>query len=150
MLVFQELIPRSVKEVIVFWRLHERVPGYRAFSTTARGDPRVDPTELAVLLPDRPLSPAEQNALWYRWLKAVEQDPAIADNHHRFLALRDCAALLFLLTLVSLGGGLVLDLNRGLLLAGLCVGGYLFVAIAARNSAVRLVGNVIARKVATS
>ena len=150
MLVFQELIPRSVKEGVVFWRLRERVPGYRAFSRIARRDSRIDPTELAVLLPDRPLAPAEQNALWYRWLKSVEQDPAIADNHHRFLALRDCAALLFLLTIVSLGGGVVLDFYRGLTLAGVCFGSYLLVTVAARNAAARLVGNVIARKVATS
>lgn len=148
-LVFQELIPRSVKEVLVFWRLRERVPGYRAFSTIARRDTRIDLTELAVLLPDRPLSAAEQNALWYRWLKAVEQDPAIADNHRRFLVLRDCAVLLFLLTVVSLGG-VVLDVYRGLILAGVCFGLYLLMAVAARNSAGRLVGNVIARKVATS
>lgn len=150
MLVFQEMLPRSVKEVIVFWRLRERVPGYRAFSTIAPQDSRVDPTELAVVLPDRTLSAAEQNALWYRWLKAVEADPGIADNHHRFLALRDCAVLLLLLALVSLIGCFVLDMDRGLIIAAVCFGSYLLVGIAARNAAVRLVGNVIARKIATS
>src|SRR5215207_11644416 len=91
LLIFQDLIPRPAKEALVFWRLWDRPPGCRAFSKIAQRDPRVDPTELAVLLPNKPMTAPEQNALWYRWLKSVESDPAIADNHHRFLALRDSA-----------------------------------------------------------
>jgi hypothetical protein len=112
----------------------------------------VDPTDLAVSLPPGQMSPKEQNALWYRWLKSVEADPGIADTHYRYLALRDCAVLLFMLTLATplvawvAGGGL----RAGLILIAVCFGGYLVTAIAARNAAVRLVGNVIARKVATS
>ena len=115
-------------------------------------DTRVDATDLAVLLPEQELSAAEQNALWYRWLKSVEADPAIADNHHRFLALRDCAVLLLLLALVSvIGGPFVLgSLRKTAVLAGICFASYLITALAARNATVRLVGNVIAKKVATS
>lgn len=152
LLIFQDLVPRSVKEMLVFWRFRDRTPGHRAFSRIAPADARVDPTELAVLLPEQELSGPEQNALWYRWLKSVEADPAIADNHHRFLALRDCAVLLSLLTLVSmLGGPFVLGSLRPVaLLTGVCFGLYLVAALAAQNAAVRLVGNVIARKVAIS
>ena len=152
LLIFQDLLPRAVKEVLVFWRLRERPPGYRAFSEIAPKDARVDPIELAVLLPRPQLTGTEQNALWYRWLKSVEGDPAVADNHHRFLALRDCAVLLLLLALISLLGAIVLhkELRTGVVLSGVCFGLYLLAALAARNAAVRLVGNVIARKVATS
>ena len=152
LLIFQDLVPRPLKEVLVFWRLRERLPGFRAFSKVAPGDPRIDPTELAVLLPARPLTGNEQNALWYRWLKSVEADPAIADNHYRFLALRDCAVLLLLLALASPLVALIPpgDIGRGLLLGGICLAAYVLAALAARNAAVRLVGNVIARKVATS
>lgn len=152
LLIFQDLVPRPLKEVLVFWRFRDRVPGYRAFSKIAPADPRVDPTELAVLLPEQELTGAEQNALWYRWLKSVDADPGIADNHHRFLALRDCAVLLLLLALVSLVGSPFIfgSLRKTALLAGTCFGSYLVTALAARNSAARLVGNVIARKVATS
>lgn len=152
LLVFQDLIPRPAKEVLVFWRLRDRPPGCRAFSVIARSDSRVDPTELAVLLPATAMTPAEENALWYRWLKSVESDPAIADNHHRFLALRDCAVLLFLLGFVSpllavLPG---VSLRASLVVIAGCGLAYFIAVLAARNAAVRLVGNVIARKVATS
>jgi hypothetical protein len=152
LLVLQDLMPRPAKEVLVFWRLRDRVPGCRAFSEIAKRDDRVDPTDLAVLLPPGPMSAKEQNALWYRWLKSVEADPGIADSHYRFLALRDCAALLFMLTLATplvtwvVGRGM----KGALILAAVCLGGYFVTAVAARNAAVRLVGNVIARKVATS
>lgn len=152
MLVLQELFPRSVKEVLVFWRLRDRVPGCQAFTGIAPKDPRVDSTDLAVLLPSTPMTPTEQNALWYKWLKATESDPAIADNHRRFLILRDGAVLLALLALVTpalfvwtpSSNDRILMLGGGVLLA------YVVVALSARNAAVRLVGNVVARKVRTA
>lgn len=152
MLVLQELFPRSVKEVLVFWRLRDRVPGCRAFTGIAPKDPRVDPTDLAVLLPSTPMTPTEQNALWYKWLKVTESDPAIADNHRRFLILRDSAVLLALLTLAT--PVLLLwpasDPARTLMLGGGVLLTYVVVALSARNAAVRLVGNVVARKVGTA
>ena len=152
MLALQELFPRPLKEVLVFWRLRDRVPGCRAFTGIAPKDARVDPTDLAVLLPSTPMTPTEQNAVWYKWLKATESDPAIADNHRRFLILRDCAVLLALLTVVtpalllwtSGNAGRILMLGGGVFLA------YVVVALSARNAAVRLVGNVVARKVGTA
>lgn len=152
MLVLQELFPRSVKEVLVFWRLRDRVPGCRAFTGIAPKDPRVDPTDLAVLLPSTPMTATEQNALWFKWLKATESDPAIADNHRRFLILRDSAVLLALLTLAT--PVLLLwpasDPARTLMLGGGVLLTYVVVALSARNAAVRLVGNVVARKVGTA
>lgn len=152
LLVLQDLVPRPVKEMVVFWRLRDRAPGCRAFSHIALRDQRVDATDLAILLPASQMTPSEQNALWYRWLKSVETDPAIEDNHRRFLALRDCAVLLLLLAVASPALILLPDATlRGpaYLISG-CVVAYLLTAVAARNSAVRLVGNVIARKAATT
>jgi hypothetical protein len=83
LLVLQEVVPRSTKEILVFFRFKDRLPGCRAFSVIAARDPRIDPVELGVLLPSATMNGVEQNALWYRWLKSMESDPAIADNHHR-------------------------------------------------------------------
>ena len=152
LLVLGDLVPRSVKEVMVFWRLRDRLPGCRAFTVIAPRDSRIDPTELAVLLPTSTMSPTAQNALWYRWLKETEDDPAVSDAHKRFLALRECAVLLFLLLLLT--PFLVLfpsQPSKGIVLLG--VGSalaYLLAMGAARNAAARLVSNVIARKVARS
>jgi hypothetical protein len=85
-------------------------------------------------------------------LKATESDPAIADNHRRFLILRDCAVLLALLALVTpvLLAWTPDGLDRILMLGGGMLLAYVVVALSARNAAVRLVGNVIARKVGTA
>jgi hypothetical protein len=152
MLVLQELIPRPLKEVLVFWRVRDRPPGCRAFTGIAPKDPRVDPTDLAILLPSGTMTATEQNALWYKWLKATEGDPAIADNHRRFLILRDGAVLLALLALITpvLLLWTTSDPSRIPMLGGGTLLAYILVALSARNAAVRLVGNVIARKVGTA
>lgn len=151
LLVLQEVVPRSVKEALVFFRFKDRLPGCRAFSVIAARDQRIDPVELGVLLPSVPMSGVEQNALWYRWLKSVESDPAIADNHHRFLALRDAAVLLFLLGLTSPFLAFIGAQHSGWFILGCgSLAAYLLTAVAARNSATRLVANVIARKVGTT
>lgn len=152
LLILGDLVPRSVKEVLVFWRLKERLPGCRAFSVIAPRDRRIDPTDLAVLLPTSPMNATEQNALWYRWFKETEDNPTVADAHKRYLALRECATLLFLLLIVT---PLLLLLPGeyrraiGLLSVG-CAMAYVLAATAARNAASRLVSNAIARKVASS
>jgi len=150
LLVLQDIVPRSWKEAIVFWRLRDRVPGCRAFSVVAKSDQRVNQAELSKLLPATSMSPGEENALWYRWLKEADKDPGICDNHHRFLALRDSAVLVLLLTLVSpflllLGSR---SMAGTLWLTAATAGAYLLTALAAAQAAKRLVGNVIAWKLA--
>jgi hypothetical protein len=98
------------------------------------------------------MEPSQENAEWYSWLKAVEGDAGIADDHHRFLALRDSTALLLLLAIITPPLAVVFGwlIPNAAVITGVCLIGYLLTMISARNAAVRFVGNVIARKVATS
>lgn len=149
MLVFQDLFPRPVKETLIFWRIHRRVPGFRAFSKIARNDHRIDQERLAALIPAT-MTPEKENALWYTWLKDVEADGGVSDNHRRFLALRDCAVLSLTLAVLS-PAFLVLPHAHAtavLELTAISLAAYLLFMVATRNTAVRLVGNVIALKVA--
>lgn len=149
-LVAQELLPRGAKEVIIFWRWRDRLPGCRAFSHHAKHDARIDQSALTSLLSHNPMTPTEQNVLWYGWLNSLEKDQAIADNHHRVLALRDSAVLIFLLVLISpliiLAPGQTWQ--GAAILTAVCAASYLVTRFAASNAAVRLVGNVVARKIA--
>ena len=149
-LVVQDLLPRGAKEVLIFWRWRDRLPGCRAFSHYAKQDARIDQSALTSLLPDGLMTPTEQNVLWYGWLKSLEKDPAISDNHHRVLALRDSSITIFFLVLISplmiLAPGQTW--NSAGILTAMCAAVYLVTRFAAYNSAVRLVGNVIARKIA--
>ncbi|WP_062782612.1 hypothetical protein [Novosphingobium capsulatum] len=149
-LLLQEIVPRPIKEMLVFWRWRDRVPGCRAFSVIAPADQRIDPVDLQILLPRQSLTASEENALWYRWFKSVESDPGIADNHRRFLILRECTVvllMLFLATPLLLFLKTTPQLSLPTFMGGLFLC-YVVVAFAAQNASKRLVGNVIALKVA--
>ncbi len=152
LLVFQDLAPPGLKATLVFWRVRNALPGHRAFSELAPRDPRIDAETLAAISPAGPETGAQQNARWYRWLKELEGESSVSDAHRRYLALRDCAALLLLLTLISPLLALVDVQTWGgaLGLTGFCLVAYLVVMLSARHAAQRLVGNVIACKVATA
>lgn len=149
-LVGEELLPRPFKEVVVFWRRMRRLPGFCAFSKIAPADGRVDQATLKSLLPAGPITPEQENQLWYKWLKETECDPGISQNHRNFLILRDAAVLAAALAAFS---PILLILNQDVwqhVLALAAISGclYLLLMMSARNSACRLVGNVIALKVA--
>lgn len=149
-LVLEEIVPRSIKEIIVFWRRTERPPGFRAFSKVAPADARVDQAKLAALLPQGALAGSQQNTIWYGWLKELESDSGIAQNHRNLLILRDAtvlACVLTLLTFIWLFFALS-DWRAILTLEAICLCSYGVLMLSARHSAERLVGNVIALKVA--
>jgi hypothetical protein len=151
-LVVEEAVPRSFKEVVVFWRRTRRLPGYCAFSKIAPTDGRVDPDVLKSLLPAAALTPEQENHTWYKWLKETESDPGISQNHRNFLILRDAAVLAGVVTAFS-PLLLILDADAWprVLALTFAVGIlYLVLMASARNSACRLVGNVIALKTAKS
>lgn len=151
-LVAEEAVPRSFKEIVVFWRRTRRLPGYRAFSKIAPTDGRVDPDILKSLLPATALTPEQENQIWYKWLKETESDPGISQNHRNFLILRDAVVLAGVLTAFS-PLLLILDVDEWPRVGALtfAVGIlYLVLMVSARNSAWRLVGNVIALKTAKS
>lgn len=149
-LVLEEIYPRPLKEVLVFWRRTERVPGFQAFSQIGRKDTRVEQAKLSRLLPKGQMSPSAQNSLWYKWLKEVEDNPGIAQNHRTSLILRDATALAATLAVLTPILGLVAfqSLVPVIVLQVSCLGVYLALMFAARHAAERLVGNVIALKVA--
>jgi hypothetical protein len=151
-LALQELPTRALKEIIVHWRIRDRLPGSRAFTYYAERDARIDPNELRRVLDPLPTAPRDQNAVWYRWLKQNEDSVEVADTHRRYLILRDAAATCLFLAIASVGL-LVLpgwQISQTLLLFALCTGAYLVLALAARSVSGRLVTTVIAVKLIRS
>ena len=152
LLVLQEVFPRAVKEALVFWRIKDRLPGCRAFSVLAPREARIDQARLATLLPSSAMSPSEENALWYRWLKEFDDNVVVAESHRRYLALRESAVLLASLAAASPLLGFVPSHNwLGVLtLCALTTAAYGVTVYAARNAGERFVCNVTALKVAKS
>lgn len=90
------LLPASWKATLVFWRLKNPLPGCRAFSELAKKDPRIDESLLDRQVDKILLSPREENAVWYKWYKAVQNQITVQEAHRQFLLNRDLTGIAFL------------------------------------------------------
>jgi len=140
------LVPSEVKAKLVFWRFRHPLPGHRAFSRYALRDARIDLQALRRNVGAFPERPGEENALWYRLYKKVEEDVTVTLSHGHYLLFRDLAVLSLMLTAA---GPAVVWVSGGAgpaiwFVFGLFVVQYLLAAVAARNQGVRLVSNVLA------
>jgi hypothetical protein len=141
-----DLLPSNFKATIVFWRIKDALPGHRAFSDHAETDPRVDLTALKQKIGDFPQSPREQNTSWYRLFQKHQSNVIVSDAHRRFLLFRDSSSLTLLILVIAVGVAVLSSVPVGLqamLIGGLGVQ-FLWLAVSARNTGIRLVQNVLA------
>lgn len=144
LLLLNAIIPQKIKHCLVFWRIEDVLPSHRAFSTHAQDDPRINLQKLKRKLGEFPVSPRDQQDVWFGIYQAHKADAAVVDSHRLFLIFRDLAVL-------SLEMAIVVP-------ALLCVFGhyfaavttlvvfvaqYLLAAIASRQTGVRLVCTVL-------
>lgn len=140
------LLSSDAKDVLVFWRMTETLPGHRAFSVYAPKDARINLDALRRNVGTFPDEAREQNTMWYKLYKKVESDVAVAQAHRHYLLFRDLAALSLLLAPLSalllyfFGASVA---SSGLAFALLLVQ-YAATAVAARHNGVRFVTNVLA------
>lgn len=138
----------TAKARIVYARWSNPLPGARAFSRYAQSDARVDIAALTRKFGPFPTGPREQNALWYKMYRSVEDKVEVRDANQQFLLWRDCTTLLVLLfvTLVPIAAILT---RRLIPVAGLAAFQALQFGLAmqaARVNGERLVSNVLALK----
>lgn len=143
------LVPTEWKEVLVFWRFKDRLPGHRAFSVFAHSEPRVSLKKLVELHGTLPSKPTNQNALWWQMSKRHGEVPGVLDAHKDYLLFRELAYLnlavgLLLVIPGAMAGLLNLKLSLGLLLA--VITATVMLSISARNAAKRFVQTVLAEE----
>jgi hypothetical protein len=146
--VVNGLLSADTKARLVFWRWSNPLPGSFAFTCYALRDPRIDMAALRKAVGHWPSEPREQNAVWYRLYKSVENEPAVTDAHRHFLLTRDYTAIAFLVLVVASPLGLWL-LSSNITAAayiGVLLLQYLLARQAASNYGVRLVTSVLALK----
>lgn len=136
----------EAKCLIVYWRSYGWLPGCEAFSKHVKADPRIGVKQLREHVGDFPTDPVEQNALWYRLYKMVEDEAEIRDPQRDFLMYRDMAALSLAFTgiapFVLYHAGATP--NAQWLAAGIFFAQYVLTAISARNRGIRFVRSVLA------
>lgn len=80
----------QVKLALVFWRVKDALPGCRAFSEFAPGNPRIDMGRLKKAVGgELPTDSDGQNKAWYRLYQQVQESPSIEDAHKEYLLFRD-------------------------------------------------------------
>ena len=144
--LMQDLLPKSIKEFLVFLRFRARLPGHRAFTQYCRDDPRVPETYIRETLNEIGGSARAQNAHWYLLYRDVSKEPLIEHENLRYLAWRDTTATLCLLTLATpmLPFFEFLLMHQAINISLACAGAAVLTSIAARNAAYSLVKNVVA------
>lgn len=133
---------------IVFMRWKNPLPGCEAFTQYAKTDPRVDIGVLAQGYGPLPTEPNKQNALWYRFYKSVENEPAVVQVHRAFLFERDytCLSLMMAIILGVIGFFQMPSTKTSLIYFGFLNLQFLLAGQAARNHGKRFVTTVLAIK----
>ena len=139
------LLPSSWKDTLVFWRIKDTLPGCRAFSELVKRDPRIDELFIAKQFPTGHGSPREQNTVWYKWYKEVQNQETVRESHKQFLLNRDLTGIAYLF---SVFGSWALFLfgssaSNVITYTVITVLQFLIFSLIARNHGNRFVCNVI-------
>ena len=141
-----DLLPSNAKASVVFWRFKDALPGHRAFSKHANADPRIDIAALKNRIGEFPQNPRDQNSCWYQLFQKYQTNVIVSDSHKRFLLFRDSSSLTLLILVIAwkafaLSGAP--SALQAVVVGGLAVQ-FIWLAISARNTGIRLVQNVLA------
>jgi hypothetical protein len=138
----------EMKARIVFMSWRDPLPGCKAFTCHAGSDARVDVACLELTYGPLPTTPREQNALWYKLYKTIEQEPAVRQVHRAFLFTRDYTSLALLLVIVlGTAGFIQIPSTRvAFIYLGLLLLQFVLAGQAARNHGKRFVTTVLAIK----
>jgi hypothetical protein len=139
-------VPKSWKEAMIFWRIHNCLPSSRAFSTIALSDPRIDSRRLVEKHGEFPSVPAQQTALWYSMYRKSAEEASVEDAHAAYLRYREMTALVASMMACFLAASAWVHPLARTLFIGIIVifAEYLLLLLAARNAANHLVANVLA------
>ena len=146
--VFNGFLSNPIKEILVFWRFKNRLPGCRAFTKLINTDQRIDITSLKKLLGKFPEDPSEQNRLWYKIYRDLSNNDIIIGSHRDFLLTRDLCSISFIFILFLIPIALVIweSMNTKIYYTIFLTSQYLLTSVAARNYGKRFVCNVLSLK----
>lgn len=141
--IFSGIFSNKTKEIIVFWRFEDRLPGCRAFTQYAKEDSRIDLKILKSKFGKIPTLANEQNKYWYNIFKTLN-DKTIDSTHKDSLLCRELSILSIEMLLLTIPIFWVYGLTLGCLYFIFLIFEYLIVRSCAKNNAERLVVNSLA------
>lgn len=138
------LIPRGLKEIIVFWRIKNRLPGFYSFSKYALKDSRISMKDLNIKLGILPSLPKEQNELWYKIYKEFENDSQILEIHRLYVLSRDLASIVIIL--IGFYFASIIFVKFSIIVLCILLLQYFLLVIISRNYCRQFVVDVLAKK----
>lgn len=137
---------KDLKEIVVFWKRDNRLPGCYAFSKYAKNDNRISLNLLKNKYGKLPKNPAKQNTLWYGIYRNIKDD-GISKTHKDFLLAREWTMITVLFILLAVPSlYFFTDISIGSLLYYFLflLIEYFVIRYIAKNHAERLVTNTLA------
>jgi hypothetical protein len=144
------LVNEDNRSRLVFWRWNHPLPGCRAFTQYGRDDDRYTMNQVEQKNGGAlPADPQQQNALWYKFYIAVQNQAIVLEAQRYFLLYRDYATISILLIIAFGGSGFWFIPSRATaaLYLLVLVAQYLLTRLAARNYGIRFVRDVLAKTV---
>lgn len=139
------MFSNKLKEIIVFWKTENRLPGCEAFSKFIYEDDRINIKKIKDKYGKLPNNPKKQNSLWYKIFKSLN-DKSIHKTHKDFLLCRELSVITILLFLLSIPIFIKYSII-GLYFLIFLIFEYILVRYCAKNTAERLVVNTLALSV---
>ena len=139
-IILSGILTSQQKEIIVFWRLKDRLPACRAFSLLAKQDNRVNLETLKRIVIPWPRTPNDQNQAWYKLYSTIKDRPIVLHSHKFYLLGREITVLAFLFAVAALVTTLAfIGINRASgFYFGMLVAQYPVAALATRNCPIGL------------
>lgn len=100
--LFQDLFPKSWKESLVFWRIQERLPGYRAFNKNRRKSSSLRWDEIFEVESRSKLEARDQDRLFYRLYDRFREKGPVSNSSYRYLQWRELSFLSFVCAITVL------------------------------------------------
>lgn len=144
-LILNGLLPNAIKEFLVFWKVKNRLPGYRAFSKFASSDYRININNLRNVVGNFQDLPSEQNRVWYKLYSGIRDNGIIRGSHRDFLLTRDLCAISFLFaaSIIPIELYSLKNINTKTIYTLFLLVQYMIISISARNYGNRFVCNVL-------
>lgn len=137
------LVPTGVKEFLVFKRIKNRLPSYRAFSEKTLRGGRINLKSLRSVHGKLPTDPKKMNTLWYTIYQKHKNAPEVFEAHRAFLILRDVSVISFLF-LIALIIFKLLDIKMNTYSIQINAFLYILASTSSLNYGNRFVANVLA------
>ena len=146
LIVLQGVISSKRKEILVFWKRKNRLPGCRAFSKYLKEDNRINKKKLIKKYGKFPKKEDKQNQLWYSIYKKIS-DKGIDKTHKDYLLSRELTTItVFFIPIFPLILWYFTNIENKILIffSIFLILEYLIIRYIAKNHAERLVTNVLA------